>query len=400
MSGWGSIALAAALAAAPARERSAHSSLYTEARPAEARAAERGATDARSMDARPARSGLPDLSRVAESVLPAVVSILTTQPGAEAPAGGPAGGDALKDFFDHFHGDGRRKGLATGFVIHQDGYIVTNAHVVEGAVGVEVEFGEGEQRVPARVVGRDEPSDIALLKVDAGRPLPVLTLGDSDTLQLAEWIMVVGNPFGLAQSVTVGIVSHKGRAEVVPSGRDGYYDFIQTDASINPGNSGGPIVNLRGEVIGIATAINATGQGIGFAVPINMAKEILGQLRQHGRVVRSWVGVSVREEKGKLGALSSGRAVVVTSVVAGGPAAAGGLRVGDVITDFDGRHVATAARLRWYVATAGVGRAVALTVRRGDARQSLNVQLGEVPGERASLASSPPPGEPPVGPDE
>jgi serine protease Do len=384
MAGWGTIALAAALATAQPRERS--TPLFTEARPVEARATEspgeaRGPADVR------ARSGLPELSRVAEAVLPAVVGIVTTPQDVEA----PKGSDGLKDFFDHFQGEKQRKGLATGFVVHPDGYLVTNAHVVEGSVRVEVEIGEDEQRVPARVVGRDEPSDIALLKIDVGRPLPILTLGDSDRVQIAEWILVIGNPFGLAQSVTAGIVSHTGRADVVPAGRDGYYDFIQTDASINPGNSGGPIVNLRGEVIGIATAINATGQGIGFAVPINMAKEILGQLRQHGRVVRSWMGVSVREEKAKPG--GAGRTVVVTNVVSGSPAAASGVRVGDVITDFDGRRVATAARLRWYVATAGVGRAVSMAVRRGEGQRSLNVQLAEVPGERASLASSPPPGQ-------
>jgi serine protease Do len=158
-------------------------------------------------------------------------------------------------------------------------------------------------------------------------------------------------------------------------------------------------VNLRGEVVGIATAINATGQGIGFAVPINMAKEIVGQLRDHGRVVRSWMGVSVREVRRKAEATARGRDVVVTSVVSGGPAAASGVRVGDVITAFDGRRVPSAARLRWYVSTAGVGRAVSLTVRRGEAERSLRVELGEVPDAGAPLASSPP-GEPPVSPHD
>ncbi|GEJ59441.1 S1C family serine protease [Anaeromyxobacter diazotrophicus] len=317
---------------------------------------------------------LPELTRLAQAALPAVVGIVTVQGERD-----PAPGDPLKDVFDHFRGDAPRRGLASGFVIDPSGLILTNAHVVEGAARVEVEVGEDGERLPGRVVGKDPASDVALVEVSAGRALPALPLGDSDRLQIAEWLMVVGNPFGLAHTVTVGIVSHTGRSDVVPSGRDGYYDFIQTDASINPGNSGGPLLNLRGEVVGIATAINASGQGIGFAVPINMAKEILAQLRDHGRVVRSWLGVSVRELRPAAGRAARPREVVVTGVVTGGPAAASGLKVGDVITGFEGRSVATAARLRWYVATAGVGRSVALQVRRGPDERSLHVELGPLP---------------------
>lgn len=327
--------------------------------------AERHEPEARS------RSSLPELSRLAETALPAVVGIVTTQ-GAR-PSLAP--GDPLNEALEHLRGDVPRRGLASGFIVQADGYILTNAHVVEGVAQVEVELGEDGERLPARVVGLDEASDVALVKVVAGRPLPTLPLGDSDRVQIAEWVMVVGNPFGLAHTVTVGIVSHTGRSDVVPAGRDGCYDFIQTDASINPGSSGGPILNLRGQVVGIATAINATGQGIGFAVPINMAKEILPQLRAHGRVLRSWMGVSVRELR--LGASRGlrGRQVVVTDVVNGSPAASSGLAVGDVITGFEGRGVPSAARLRWYVATAGVGRHVALTVRRGAAERSVQVAL-------------------------
>jgi serine protease Do len=233
------------------------------------------------------------------------------------------------------------------------------------------------------VVGRDDASDVALLKVDAGRPLDVLPLGDSDRLRVADWVMVVGNPFGLSHTVTVGIVSQIGRSGVAPAGREGYYDFLQTDASINPGNSGGPLVNLRGEVVGIATAVNTTGQGIGFAVPINMAKQILTQLREHGRVVHSWMGVSVRELHGAAAAPPvpghPRRELLVTSVDGGSPAYAGGLRVGDVITGFDGQSISTAARLRWYVAMAGVGRSISIRVRRGAAEHSMHVQLAELP---------------------
>jgi serine protease Do len=333
-----------------------------------------------------ARAGLPELSKLARSALPAVVGILTTQEDRDRP-----GGEAMKDLLEHFRSSSAKRGLATGFIVHSDGFIVTNAHVLEGAGRIEIELGDDEdERLPARVIGRDDPSDIALLKVDAGRPLAVLPLGDSDQLQIAEWVMVVGNPFGLSHSVTLGIVSHTGRADIAPAGREGYYDYIQTDASINPGNSGGPLINLKGEVIGIATAINATGQGIGFAVPINMAKEILGQLRDRGRVVRSWMGVSVRElhrQAHERGA----REVVVTDVVAGGPAASSGIHVGDVITGFDGRQVVSAARLRWYVSTAGVGRHVALTVRRGADERALRVELGELPSARTAAGLTPPP---------
>jgi len=333
--------------------------------------------------AHPARGALPDLSTVAETALPAVVGIVTS----EKERGAPPPGDPLRELYDRFHDGGPRKGVATGFVIHADGFIITNAHVVESAMKVEVELGD-DDRYPAKVVGRDEASDIALIKIEAHRPLATLPLGDSDRLRTAEWVMVMGNPFGLSQSVTVGIVSHTGRSDVAPAGRDGFYDFIQTDASINPGNSGGPLVNLRGEVIGIATAINATGQGIGFAVPINMAKEIVEQLREHGKVVRSWMGVSVRELKADP-ADQKHRDVIVTDIVTGGPAEGSGLRVGDVITGFEGHRIGSAARLRWYVATAGVGRTVSLTVRRGAALQSMRVGLTGLPERNASRALSP-----------
>jgi serine protease Do len=317
--------------------------------------------------------GLPDLTKLAQTSLPAVVGVVTT---AAPPAG--ASDDQLKDLFDRLH-DGARKGIGSGFVIHRDGWIITNAHVVEGAQQVEVDFGDNDPHAPARVIGADAESDVALLKIDVKRPLPFLPLGDSERVSVAEWVMVIGNPFGLDHTVTVGIVSHTGRGDISPVGRPGSYDFIQTDASINPGNSGGPVLNLRGEVIGIATAVNATGQGIGFAVPINMVKEIIGQLREHGRVVRSWLGVSVRDQEP--GEEPRG-GVVVTEITAGGPAAAAGFRVGDVITHFEGHDVRTPSRLRWYVSTAGVGRQVEVKLRRGGQgpERAVHVSLAEVPG--------------------
>ena len=315
-------------------------------------------------------SALPDLSHLAESALPAVVGVITT---AAAPPGAKDG--ELKDLFDKLN-DGPRKGIGSGFVVHRDGWVVTNAHVVEGSSTIEVDFGKG-RRLPARVVGADTESDIALLKVESGTPLATLPFGDSDRIAIAEWVLVFGSPFGLDHSVTLGIVSHTGRADISPVGRPGTYDFIQTDASINPGNSGGPVLNLRGEVIGIATAVNATGQGIGFAIPINMVKEVISQLREHGRVVRSWLGVAVRDPSPS----DPPQGVVVTEVETGGPAAAAGMKVGDVITGFEGHDISTPARLRWYVSTAGVGRSVEVRLRRGrGAEQAVRVSLAEVPG--------------------
>ena len=331
------------------------------------------------IQAPPGAGGLPDLSRLAEGAMPAVVGVVTTQ----APPPGAADSQ-LRDLFERLH-DGPRRGIGSGFVIHRDGWVLTNAHVVEGAANVEVDFGGGTTRLQAKVVGADAESDLALLKVDAGRPLPVVPLGDSERISVAEWVLVIGSPFGLDHSVTLGIVSHIGRTDVSPVGRPGTYDFIQTDASINPGNSGGPVLNLRGEVIGIATAVNATGQGIGFAIPINMAKEIVNQLRERGRVVRSWLGVAVRETPPGSG---EGPGVVITDVDASGPAATAGLRVGDVITNFEGHEVRTSGKLRWYVSTAGVGRQVEVRLRRGAAERSVKVSLVQVPAAEEARAQA------------
>ena len=327
----------------------------------------------------PGAAGLPELTKLAEGVIPAVVGVVTTQ----APA--PGSDDAqLRELFERLH-EGPRRGIGSGFVIHRDGWVLTNAHVVEGAATVEVDLGAGV-RLPAKVIGADAEADVALLKVKSDAPMPFVPLGDSDRVGVAEWVLVIGSPFGLDHSVTLGIVSHTGRADISPVGRPGTYDFIQTDASINPGNSGGPVLNLRGEVIGIATAVNATGQGIGFAIPINMAKEILGQLREKGRVVRSWLGVAVKDAPLKAGAHSG---VVVTEVTTGGPAAAAGVKVGDVITGFQGREVRTPARLRWYVSTAGVGREVEVRVRRGSGpERSVKVSLAEIPPAEAARAQA------------
>src|SRR5512138_1225998 len=362
---WAGLVAATLTLAGPAAERP----LYTEAKPVAAPPSA-------------ASAGLPDLTKLAEATSPAVVGVVTTQ----APPPGTSD-DQMKDLFEKLN-DGPRRGIGSGFVIHRDGWILTNAHVIEGAASIEVDLGEGFPKLPAKIVGSDSESDLALLKVQAGLPLPVVPLGDSDLLVLAEWVLVIGNPFGLDHSVTLGIVSHTGRSDISPVGRPGSYDFIQTDAPINPGNSGGPVLNLRGEVIGIATAVNATGQGIGFAIPINMAKGIVAQLRDHGKVVRSWLGVAVRDAPPPPDARPAAeRGVVVTEVTAGGPAASAGVKVGDVITGFEGHAIRTPARLCWYVSTAGVGRSVEVKVRRGKGpEQAVRVSLAEVPAAEQARA--------------
>ncbi|HEX9053159.1 MAG TPA: trypsin-like peptidase domain-containing protein [Anaeromyxobacter sp.] len=364
--GWAGLVAALTLAG-PAAERP----LYTEAKPVASAAPQ-------------ASAGLPDLTKLAETASPAVVGVVTTQ----APPPG-TNDEQMKDLFEKLN-DGPRRGIGSGFVIHRDGWILTNAHVIEGAATIEVDLGSGLPKLPAKVVGADSESDLALLKVQAGRPLAVVPLGDSDRVALAEWVLVIGNPFGLDHSVTLGIVSHTGRSDISPVGRPGSYDFIQTDAPINPGNSGGPVLNLRGEVVGIATAVNATGQGIGFAIPINMAKGIIAQLRDHGKVVRSWLGVAVKDAPPVADPQAvAGRGVVVTEVTAGGPAASAGLRIGDVITGFEGHTVRTPARLRWYVSTAGVGRSVEVRVRRaGGPERAVHVSLAEVPAAEAARAEA------------
>jgi len=318
-------------------------------------------------------SDLPDFQDVARSSLPAVVSVGVEQMGQDE-AFGLLGAAAS----EHPH---LRRGLGTGFVIRPDGYILTNCHVVEGALRIEVGVGTGPtaRRYPARVVGCDEPTDLAVLKI-AAQGLPVLTFGDSDRLAIAQWVLAIGNPFGLTQTVTLGIVSQLGREDVSPQGRHGYFDFIQTDAPINPGSSGGPILDSAGRVIGIANAVHSSGQGIAFAIPINKAKAVVPQLIADGAVVRSWMGVHVEAAPPDVSTLlGAPGGLLVDDVVAGGPAARGGLRVGDLVTALDGQGIDDPQRVRWVIATAGVGREVALDIERCGHPVKLRVRLAQMP---------------------
>ena len=278
----------------------------------------------------------------------------------------------------------RARSLGSGFVISDAGEIVTNNHVIApeelgGRVADEITVKlEDKRTFRARVIARDPATDVALLKIDAAG-LAAARLGDSDTLEVGEWVVAMGEPYGLSSTVTAGIVSAKGRrGEDIGRGlTNGYWDFIQTDAAINPGNSGGPLLNMRGEVVGINTAVNAKAQGLAFAVPINMAKRVIADLKTYGRVQRGWLGVRAVDPRAVGVDLESG--ALIAAIAQGGPAYRAGLRRGDLILRFDGLPVEDAERLRWLQANAGVGRQVSLHVRRGDREFQTSAVLAAQP---------------------
>jgi serine protease Do len=305
---------------------------------------------------------LPGFVKLARSLGPAVVNIVAIQSGEDARSAlerqlAPEGGKPR----------GNGKGQGTGFIIHRNGLILTNAHVVDGSDDIRVRLSD-ERELSAKLIGRDEKTDIALLEIDAGGPLPVAPLGNSDNLMIGEWVIAIGNPFGLDHTVTAGIVSAKGRRDVRPGNSStGFYDFIQTDASINPGNSGGPLINARGEVIGINTAMNAQAQGIGFAIPINMAKVIVPLLREHGHAPRAWLGVfpqGLTPSLRKAFRTGDRPGALISEVVPDSPAARAGLRTGDLVYEFDGQKISRADDLTWLVATTPAGRKIPLQLLR------------------------------------
>jgi serine protease Do len=277
--------------------------------------------------------------------------------------------------------------LGSGFVIDKDGYILTNRHVIEGADKVQVTF-PGGKSYDAKIVGRDARTDVGLLKIDAAEPLTVLALGDSDKTEVGEWVMAVGNPFGLGgNSVTVGVVSFMGRDIRLEDPRRGTsVEMIQTDAAINPGNSGGPLLNTRGEVIGINTMIMTGGSqasaGVGFSVPINVAREILPQLREKGKVVRGWMGVNIQavtEDVAATYGLSEGKGAYVTAVTPGSPAEKAGLQPEDVILSADTRAIQDNSDLSRYISSKSPGASVKLEILRGKEKKAVSVTLGTFP---------------------
>ncbi len=295
------------------------------------------------------------------------------------------------DFFGPFSEENpprsfEQQGVGSGFVMSREGYILTNNHVVENADQIKVKLANGKE-YEGKVVGKDPKTDLALIKIKASSDLQPLNLGNSDDLKVGSWVVAIGSPFGLEQTVTAGIVSAKGR--VIGSGP--FDNFIQTDASINPGNSGGPLINMRGEVIGINTAIIPSGQGIGFAIPINMAKEIVPQLEEKGHVTRGWLGVSIQEVTPALAKsfdLKEKKGALVSQVVPGSPAEKAGIEQGDVIVEFDGKEVPASKDLPRMVASTPVGKAVTLKLWRNGKVLDRQVKVGEME-EKVEITKAP-----------
>jgi serine protease Do len=345
---------------------------------------------------------IPDnFSALAEQVGPAVVNIQVEkaaapsgarQPGEGGPFGlNPFGDERFKEFFGRQMPmppqERRQAGVGTGFIIDRNGFIVTNNHVVEDADTIKVKL-KDEREFQARIIGRDPQTDVALIKIDAKGDLPVASLGRSADLKVGEWVVAVGSPFGLEQTVTAGIVSAKGRA----IGSGPYDDFIQTDASINPGNRGGPLLNLNGEVVGINTAIIAHGQGIGFAIPIDMATKIVAQLKDNGEVTRGWLGVNIQDLKGELAEYYGARGregVLVTEVVPGNPAEKAGIKARDIITAVDGEKVKSSRELTARAATLPVGETTKITLVRDGKERTVDVKVAKRPVTVADAGKAP-----------
>lgn len=336
--------------------------------------------------AAPLLAQVPDFAALAKNVSPAVVAIrveqkIAVQRGMRQPMSpfdfffGPLEGQPNREF--------RNQGLGSGFAIRDDGLILTNHHVVENADVIEVTIADengSERRLSAKVLGTAPEYDVALIQTEKNAHIPIVCLGNSDSVSIGDWVLAVGNPFGLAHSVSVGIISAKERRDIMPSGRQGVYNFLQTDASINPGNSGGPLVNMRGEVIGINSAINAAGAGIGFAIPINMVKEMLYDLKTKGKFSRSWLGILIQPMDAALAesfGLKEPTGALVAEVVKGGPANQAGIEPEDIVIEFDGKPVRNSSDLPLFAGMAGVGKKVKLKVLRQGSEKTFSVTLLE-----------------------
>jgi serine protease Do len=330
----------------------------------------------------------PDFVTLARELQPAVVNVSATVTGAAiSPRSaqrqeGP--GDDSMQFFDApppapSAPPTPQRQQGSGFIIASDGTILTNAHVVEGAKKIIVKLGD-KREFEARIVGKDAPTDVAILKIVVKENLPTIRLGDSDKLQVGEWVMTVGNPFGLDNSVSSGIVSGKGRHI-----GEAYDRLIQTDAPVNPGSSGGPLINLNGQVVGINKAIvseSGGSIGISFATPINLVKEILPQLQSKGKVTRGWAGIAIQELNSALAetlGLEKPSGALVAGIVKGGPADRGGIRLGDVITEYDGKPVTDALDLPIWIARTPIAKQVGLKIKRDQKEVQLNLTVAELP---------------------
>jgi serine protease Do len=362
---------------------------------------------------------IPSFADVAARVMPAVVSITSTEVIKTSELRRNNGGMGI-DPFDFFFGpqqrrtpgrqrqtpdeqDDERKQVAggSGFVISPDGYILTNNHVVENASNVKVHYGadengQGGHTLEAKIVGRDAATDIALLKIDVEQPMPYINLGDSDHIRKGDWAIAVGNPFQFENTLTVGVISARGRSLGLSDATRSFENFIQTDAAINFGNSGGPLLNINGEVVGINTAIRGGGaQGLGFATPINTAKRLLPQLKQ-GKVVRGYLGMSINEVTDQVREgfnLSEARGALVESVNPGKPADLAGIQKGDIVTEIDGRPIRNNRDLIDYVSYLPVGSSVKLAILRDGKRQTVTAKTAERPPDGEIAGDSKPSNE-------
>ena len=333
-------------------------------------------------------AGLPSFATLAPQVSPAVVHIKVVMVERADFQHRPQFGFPPGPFGGRQPNPGPQRGSGSGFIVRQDGLILTNNHVVERAKQITVVLAD-ETEYQAELMGSDAKTDLAILKITPTAELPVADLGDSDALRVGDWVLAIGNPFGLSNTVTAGIVSAKGRT----IGAGPYDNFIQTDASINPGNSGGPLFNQHGQVVGINTAIfsrSGGNIGIGFATPINQAKALMPELEEHGYVIRGWLGVSIQnltqDLATSLGSAEAGGALVA-DVVAGSPAEQAGLRRGDVILSYNGQEVKESSDLPSLVAETTVGNTVAVEVSRRGERQTIEVTIGKLEEERQAKRS-------------
>ncbi|HEX3034251.1 MAG TPA: DegQ family serine endoprotease [Thermodesulfobacteriota bacterium] len=335
---------------------------------------------------------LPSFAGLIKKLEPSVVNISTTSvisrrglpfPQFPSPFGEE---DPFGEFFEKFFGEApqqefRQQGLGSGFIISEDGYVMTNNHVVDKAQDIQVILESGE-KYEAKILGRDPKTDLALLKIEPKEKLQPVTFGNSDKLEIGDWVIAIGNPFGLGNTVTAGIVSAKGRV----LGLGAYDDFIQTDAPINPGNSGGPLFNLNGEVVGVNTAIVTGGQGIGFAIPVNLAENIVKQLKDKGKVVRGWIGVMIQQITPEIAEgmdLKEAEGALVSDVTPGGPADKAGIRRGDIIVEFNGHEIKSISELTSRVALATPGTEVKLKIIRDGKEKDITAKLEELPETRA-----------------
>jgi len=300
--------------------------------------------------------------------------------------------DPMHRFFDHFFdapkGSFKNRGIGSGVIITKDGYILTNNHVIEYATTIKVTLLDDDKVYTAKIIGRDTKTDLALLKIEADKDLPFAYLGNSNKLEIGEWVVAIGNPFGLQHTVTTGIVSAKERKEVHPGNKAGYHNFIQTDASINPGNSGGPLFNLKGEIIGINTAISAAGQGIGFAIPINMAKKVISHILKYGEVKRAWLGVTIQEVSKELAEsfkMKSPSGALVTYIVDDSPSQKSGIKVGDVILKFNNKKIKKSSDLPWLASMAEIDKESEVQILRNGKVKNLKIIMKAMPTKKQLL---------------